>query len=241
MKLKLPFLLLLVCLNSCKLVSIGQERAKTLSSNPMLGTVGSYQDDIISSEFTPSGLPEFDDKIKLSVEKVFFNKQTLKQYNAKTLIEENELRIVDSLDLNPSYLKLEISDKVGMVKAINSAKNKDLKNYIEVTRDKTILTSVWMYVPDKISKIMGNAKELYLINNNKSSYSIEVLNMDNSTQILSFSEGTAFGYNFSGFCWTENYRHEAVIAAFREMNEPCPGNTKKNPEKVTSKDLFDNL
>lgn len=207
----------------------------------MLGAVGSFQDDIISSNFNEAGVPEFEGKIKLSVEKVFFNKQTLKQYNNKTLNKKNVLRIVDSLDLKPSYLKLEISDKVGLVNTLNNAKNKELKNYIEVTRDKNILTSVWMYFPMKFSNIMENAKELYLINNNKSSYSIEALNMDNTRQILSFKEGTAFGYNFSGFCWTENNKHEAVIATFREVNESCPGNTKKNPEKVTSKDLFDNL
>lgn len=241
MKLKFLFLLLLVCLTSCKLVSIGQESAKTLSSKPMLGTVGSYQDDIISSEFTPAGVPEFEDRIKLSVERVFFTKQTLKHYNAKTLNKEDKLRIVDSLDLKPSYLKLGISDKVGLVNSLNNAKNKDLKNYIEVTRDKTILTSVWIHFPEEFANLLEKAKELYLVNNHKSSYSIEVLNMDNSTQILSFSEGTAFGYNFSGFCWQENYRHEAVIAALREVNGPCPGNTKKNPERVTSKDLFDNL
>jgi len=241
MKLKFFFLLLLVCLTSCKLVSIGQESAKTLTSNPMLGTVGSFQDDIISSSFNEAGAPEFKGKIKLSVEKVFFNKQTLKQYNNKTLNKENVLRIVDSLDLNPSYLKLEISDKVGFMNTLNNAKNKDLKNYIEITRDKTILTSVWMYFPEEFANLLEKAKELYLINNHKSSYSIEVLNMDNTRQILSVKEGTVFGYNFSGFCWTENYKHEAVIAAFREVNEPCPGNTKKNSEKVTSKDLFDNL
>jgi hypothetical protein len=241
MKLKLFILLLLVCLTSCKLVSIGQESAKTLSSKPMLGTVGSFQNNIISSSFNEAGVPEFEGKLKLSVEKVFFNKHTLKQYNNKTLSKENVLKIVDSLDLNPSYLKLEISDKVGLVNTLNNDKNKDLKNYIKITRDKTILTSVWMYFPEEFVNLIEKSKELYIINNHESSYSIEVLNMDNTRQIVSFKKGTVFGYDFSSFCWTENYKHEAVIAAFREVNGPCPGNTKKNPKKVTSKDLFDNL
>lgn len=221
------------------MIPINQSNGKSLSSEPIIGSIGIFKGDIISEYFSPAGKAELDEKIRLTKEFQKFNKSKIKKYNEDILNEDEKLKIVDSINLHPGYFKFEIGDKVGLIKALNGPNNQNLKKYLEVTRDNQILTGVDIHFPQDITTLINNATEVYLINNKKSSYSLELLNKDRTTRLIHFDEGRAFEFYFMSFCWKENYKHMAEIAAFRNPNSSCPGSTFKKPDKIYSKDIFD--
>lgn len=232
--------LLIYCFASCKSVSF-QENLINLNTDPGLGTIGVFQDKLMSNDFNVVGLPELDEKIKLSIKKIYFNNSSLRKYNKKIHEEELKLELVDSLKYDPYYFKIEISNKIGLIEILNNSANKEIRDYLEISGKNLIVTSVFIYFTPEISVLVENALAIYLINNKKSSYSMELLYKDGSGEILNFKEGTAFNYGLSGFCWKANYKREAIIAALRERTDPCPGDSKIDPEKVYSKDIFEKL
>lgn len=241
MKFKILFITIVFCFTSCKLVSLGQDEVKTLKSEPVLGVIGVLYDDVISSKFSETGMPKLQEKIKLGIQYKFFNKGSLRRYNSGVIEEDQKLRIVDSLDLRPGYFKLEINDKVGYINSINHLENKEVKAFLEDTKNNQVVSGLEIFFPQEISDHLSRAKGVYLINSIKNLYSLEILNNDGTKGIIDFNQGTSFGYQFMSFCWKENYRHKADVAALREVNSSCPGNTLKNPDKIYSKDIFEKI
>lgn len=222
---------------SCKGGYFSHETEKPLSAQAPPGTIGVFQ----SKNFTEAGYPLLEEKIRLSTQKKPFTKKSLKKYNKKVLNKDQKLEIIDSLDLKPHYYKLEITDKVGLITALNRIENNDLKIYLQTTQKNMMITSVEIYFPSEVSSLIDAASEIYLVNNKKSSYSLELLNKDRTRSIIDFSEGTSFSYGFSALCWRENKRRQPEIAAFRKKGRSCPGNTEKNPDKLKNEDIFEKL
>lgn len=237
MRINIFAILLFLCFTSCKVGGFGRDTEKPLPSQPLPGTVGVLQ----SGKFVEAGVPELEDRIRLSFQKKPFTKRSLRAFNKKVLQQEQKLEIRDSLDVKPVYYKIEIADKVGLIAALNNAKNDGLKTFLEATRENLILTSVDIFFPSEVSAHIDQASEVYLVNNKQSSYSLELLNKDRSRNIIDFNEGTSFGYSFSAFCWALNKRNQPEIAAFWKKGRSCPGNTEKNPEKLKKDDLFEKL
>lgn len=231
--------LLILFITSCRTVSGVGDFNNSLSTQPLLGTVGTYSNDLISAKFTEVGVPQLDEKIRISIEKKNFNKRSIREYNKKVSNQDQKLVTVDSLDLKPKYYKLQISDKIGLIDALHSPANATLKNYLEATGKNVILTSLSIYFPDEISDSINNASEIYLVNNKKNSFSLEILNKDRTRKIIEFNDGISFGYNFSGFCWGLNHKRQPEIMALREKGSSCPGETRKKPGKLKGKDIFE--
>lgn len=223
------------------MISFGVDPSKAMASQPFPGMVGVYSEDFTSTIFTEAGVPQLDEKIRLSVAKKNFSRSSLRKFNKKVLEKDQKLEIIDSLDVRPLNYIFKLSDKIGLIDALNSPANMSLRNYLQTTDKNVILTSVNIYFPDEIAQAIDNASEIYLINNKKSSYSLELLNKDRSREIIEFTDGISFEYGFSAFCWTENNRRQPVIAAFRGRNGSCPGNTVKDPEKLEKDDVFDKM
>lgn len=231
-----------LCLSvlACATVGVSETEVKNLENEHIIGTFGTYSNNLLSSKFNEIGLPEFKGKIKLSVAAQEFNKNRLKDYNSRT-VDAKKLQIIDSINLRPTYFRMSISDKVGFVEALNNPDNDELKEYLAVTKNNVVLTEALIYFPEDIASILNAASEVYLVNDKVSSYSLELLMKDKKIHKIDFRNGTSFGYVFSDVCWKEDYRSKAVVAAISVKGEGCPGNSKKNPDKVYSKDVFDKM
>lgn len=238
------YLLLLLCIpcfTSCKTVSFGGDPSKALASQPFPGMVGAYSQDLTSVNFTEVGVPQVNEKIRLTATNKNFTGRSLRKFNKKVLKKDQKLEIIDSLDLNPKFYTLEISDKIGLIDALNSPSNASIRTYLKSTDRNVILTSLNIYFPREIAESIDNASEIYLVNNKKSSYSLELLNKDKSREIIEFTDGISFEYGFSAFCWAESNRRQLVITTFRQRNSSCPGNTVKDPQKLKKDDVFDKM
>ena len=241
MKLYHLFFLFLIFLGSCKPAFLEQEPTIALASEPLPGTVGTYQTDMLSQDFTEVGSPHLQEKIRLAVQKEEFSKGNLRKFNRQLGMGETKLEIIDSVNSRPHYYIINISDKVGLIRELNASVNNNLRSYLESTGENELITSVKIYFPPPVDALLDEASEVYLISDKKSSYSLQLVSKDNSKKVIEFKEGTLFGYGFSSFCWTADRRYRPIIAAFRERNKPCPGNTKKDPGKVKSLDIFDKI
>ncbi len=237
MRTKLLVIALCFCFVSCKLSSLVSDGAASPSSRPLPGTVGLMQ----SGKFLEFGVPELEEKIRLSFQKKPFTKKSLKAYNREVFQKEGELEIIDTLDIRPFFYKLEIADKIGIITALNQPENSDLITFLVTTQENLIVTALNMYFPPEVAALIDQASEVYLISNKQSSYSLELLNKDRSRTVIDFKEGKSFDYVFSAFCWRENNRHQPEIAGFRRKGGSCPGETQKNPGKFESEDIFDKL
>jgi hypothetical protein len=230
-------ILIIFWLSSCKVGSFGHDNGIFLPSQSLPGTIVVKQ----SKNFTEAGFPKLEEKIKLSIQKKLFTKNSIREYNKKVHQNEQKVEIIDSLELKPHHYKLEIADKIGLITALNHIENNNLRTYLQTTQKNLIITSVEVYFPSEVSVLIDKASEIYLVNNKSSSYSLELFNKDRTRSIIDFREGTSFGYGFSAFCWRENNRRQPEVAAFRKKGRSCPGNTEKNPDKFKSEDIFEKL
>lgn len=235
------YFLAVLCCGACKLSSIGKEAAVALKTSPSLGAVGVFEKEMMAKHFSEVALPELSDKIRLSVDKRSFSRKSLRQFNKQAILKNRAEKAGDSVSLESHFFELKIIDQVGVIDALNNTNNQSLRGFLEETGNNSILTSIWLYFPPSVSGLFENAAQVYLVNNKKNFYTLEVLSQDGTTKNMHFGEGDSFGYGFSDFCWKENYRKELVIAAFRERGESCPGNTEEKAQKVVSEDVFDKL
>ena len=236
---KIKFLVVALCINfvSCKVPSLVGDGAGSLSAQLLPATVGVLQ----SGNFVESGVPELEEKIRLSVQKKPFTKRSLGKYNKKVLEQKQKLEIIDSLDIRPFFYKIEVADKIGLLTALNHPENFNLRIFLETTQGNLIVSSLNIFFPQEVAALIDQASDVYLIKNKQSSYSLELLNKDRSRTVIDFKEGTSFDYEFSAFCWRENNRQQLEIGAFRKKGKSCSGETEKSPEKFESEDIFDKM
>lgn len=226
---------------ACSSGFLGNDSIKPLSTSPVIGNVGVYSGSLLINRFVESGIVILDSKVRLSVQKRKFDKGTLKKYNDKVIDKKDYLKIVDSIDVKPTYYRVKLSDEIGFIESMNAKQNKALINYLRVTNNNVLLSELFIYFSEDHSSKIDNAKEVYLMNSREGAYSLEVLGYENTREIIEFSQGVNFGFDFKEFCWRENYKKEPVIASFKKLNGSCPGSTKSDPEKVKSKDAFDKI
>lgn len=241
MKINPTYIFLIILLTSCKSSLLDSESLSVLDSEPLIGTIGIYENGVLSGNFTEVGVPNLQEKIRLSIQKEEFSKSSLRKFNRQIGVDENKLEIIDSINVKPHYYIFNLSDKVGFIRELNGSTNNHLRSYLENYGENQIITSVGIYFPPKVSSLLDEASEVYLVNDKKSSYSLQLLNKDKSKTSIEFNEGTPFGFSFSSFCWSADKRYRPVIVAFRERNKSCLGNTKKDPRKVKSQDILDKI
>ena len=137
MRIKLVAVIFFFCFVSCKVPSLVDDGARSIPSQPLPGTVGVFQ----LGKFVETGVPELKEKIRLSFQKKPSTKRNLKTYNNKVHQKEQQLEIIDSLDIRPFFLKIEIVDKIGLITALNHPENSNLKTFLETTEGNLITTS----------------------------------------------------------------------------------------------------
>ena len=232
----------ILCLifTACGVGSVSKSAVKRLDNNPIIGTFGTYNKDLISHKFHEIGLPDFKGKIRLTVSAIKFDKSSFKNYNVQFSNQEN-LKAADSVDISSSYHRIGIGDMVGFVDAINSDSNKSLKDYLEITQNNLVLSEVLIKFPEAVALQLNAASAVYLVNDKTNSYSLEVFSGGNKALRIEFKEGICFGYFFSDLCWKENRKGDPIVAAIISNGSSCPGNTKQDPDKVHSKDIFDKI
>ncbi|MCC9070895.1 hypothetical protein LNQ49_04695 [Flavobacterium sp. F-65] len=213
-------------------------------SSPELGSIGQAEvKNVVENNFSIRTLPKIENKIRVSIDIVPFNRKLHKAYTAKAIYNQNQTKVtyVDSLPIKPELVTIKILDINGLVNELNANYNADVFRLLKDTKSSQIITSLAVSLSkDEITKIR-QADAYYLTNTQDKKYLIALYKLGKKTETIDLNPEIIVGYQASKFCWTSNQKGQWYIADIVLDNTNCLGNTKtvipKGDKK--NKSLFD--
>jgi len=231
---KLLYILPLLFL-SCSVFQKGNTDKKETSKNKSrtsihtlgaeIGAIGSFQSNLISKEFQTNAFTVIKQKVRVSVLVKNLDKPALKQLK--------KVLFLDSLNTPDKYITLKILDKVTLIGELNASYNKSILNYLENVEKTFFVTSVSSVFSNKILIRLSKAEEVYLISNTNNDFVLDLYNNEESMETIHLSKGVVFDYKTSGFCWSENEKHDIIITDI--TNDKCSKNNYKTYSKAFKK------
>lgn len=225
---------LFMLVTSCKTLIFDHAPQTRTTQQVTLGSIGADKDFIFQNEFNSVAIPNYIDPIKINVALMSFNKQTYKTFtNAKALQSTKvTIQYVDSIESKPTYLHLQIADKVAVIKALNNPGNKGIKDYLSLHAYANVLTSISLACTTKDLEAIMDSEAVFLIENGLKTYALELYKGNKKTETIPFNQGVVFGYKTSNCCWQENKRHQIEIVDLVNVYTNCPNRTYRSAKKA---------
>lgn len=236
--------LLLIILTSCQTTKIKNDNYKVATTSPELGSIGdSRQKYGIENTFEVRSLPKLDNKIRISIGIVPFNKKLYKVYESKAKYNQKHTKItyIDSLPKKPELVTLTILDINGLVNELNASYNSDIVRLLKDTKKFKIITSLAVNLSiEEITKIRL-ADAYYLTNTQDKKYTISLYKSGKKTDLLDINPEAIVAFQTSKFCWATNQKNEWYIADVILGENNCKGNTRSviPKEDKNNESLFD--
>lgn len=229
-----------IILTSCKTINFNQISQTKTTQQVVLGSIGSEKEFLLQTGFNNSGIPNYKTPIKLSAITKPFTKQTYKTFlKAKALqFADVNINYVDSISNKPTYIQLQIADKVELIKALNNYENVEVKDYLTHNANAQILTSISIALNKENIEAIRNADAIFLIENGFKTYAIQLYKNKVKTQIVFFNDGLIFEYQTSYCCWQENYRHQIDIVDLVSSFGACPNNTYRSSKRAKKNNTY---
>ena len=203
---------------------------------PILGFVGMEKSGLLKKEFTPFGFPVLNKGIAIEVKERPFNKSLANKYIhfKEELGQESTLVFQDSILPQPTYLNLELYDKLALQKLLNLKDNTDIKDYLAQDQKHRIIAGIRVYTDEELAKKLTLAEAVFLKENNKGILELELLTKT-SRQRVSFTKLQIFDYETLGICWQEDLYGKPKIATMVEGS--CPKETFSKVSKLNKNDF----
>lgn len=238
---KIIVFLFIVC-TACQTTKIKNDTYTIATSAPELGAIGQSQKNTKQeNSFAVRTLPKLENKIRVTIGIVPFNRKLNKVYTSKARYNQNQTKVayIDSLPKKPELVTIKILDITGLVSELNAAHNEDVFRLLRDTENSKIINSIAVSLSvDEITKIR-QSDAYYLINSQEKKYTIALYKSGKKTDIIDINTESIVGYQTSTFCWATNQKRQWYIADIVEGSSNCSGNTQSSPEDKKSKSLFD--
>jgi hypothetical protein len=103
---------------------------------------------ILQNDFDARTVPKLENKIRVSVEPIPFNKRQNKIYTTKAKFNQNQSKVtyIDSLPSKPELVKIQFLDVTGFVKELNADYNADVFKLLNDTQNLEIISSIALYL-----------------------------------------------------------------------------------------------
>ena len=227
---------------ACQTTKIKEDTYKIATSSPELGSIGQSQKNYKrENSFAERTLPKLENKIRITIGIVPFNRKLNKVYKSKAKYNQNQTKVtyIDSLPNKPELATIKILDINGLVNELNAPYNADVFRLLRDTENSEMVTSIAVSLSiDEITKIR-QADAYYLVNSQEKKYTIALYKTGKKTETIDISQESIVGYQTSKFCWASNQKRQWYIADIVQGNTNCKGNTKSIPEDKKNKSLFD--
>lgn len=229
--------LIILCLSllviSCKAGFIPKKEKYITTQNIALGTVGEYKNVFFKKDYNRIALPKYQNPIKVKVNVQPFKKSSLKAYNNAKEFQNANLGIGIKLDsiTRPTYLTLEISDRVAVLNSLNHDSNNDVFQFLQNKNNAHVITGLTIAFSNELITFLAKAEEVFLEHNGINSYVLKIYKNKLLQNTIYFNKGVVFGYTKSTACWKTNKRHQLEIADIVSNNEKCSKNTYKSTRK----------
>lgn len=229
---KLLFAIVAVLIVSCNVLP--KKRTLHLASSPIeLGVVGRQNYSLQKRAYRVFGIPNFKNKIKISAVIRSFDKTTYKRYlkSIKETTNENTVNYIDSIVQKPTFVELQIIDKVGVINTINRG-NTDIYNYIKSNYKSSLVSKIRVVVtPSNLEKIK-KANAFYLQTLQGKEQYLMMYEDGKLVDKINFYGMVTFGYELSSFCWELTDRKKLKVSALLKEGQNCNENSNRNPNKL---------
>jgi hypothetical protein len=237
-----PFFLFLLAFSACQTIKIKNNSYRVATTLPELGSVGKHKSAFnLKNAFETRTLPTLENKIRIAVEIVPFNKRLNKIYIAKSKFDQNQAKVayVDSLDTKPEIVTIQLLDVLGFVNELNAANNKNVFKIIDDLENSKVVTGIAVsFSKEDIAKIR-QSDSYYLSNNQEKKYTISLYKQGKKTENMELNPESIVAYKLGTFCWAEDNRNHWYIADIIGDNSSCNGKTSsKVKEKRKEESLF---
>lgn len=224
---KYILLLILSGLTSCQTISIKDRTYKVSSATTEIGSIGLSKSLYVKNEFSTRVFPVFEDKIRVDVSILPFNKRLDKFYLKKSRFNQNqaEIKFSDSLDVKPEIVTISILDISGYIKQVNSDTNTDVVRYLMDTKKSKIVTSIATTLSNENIAKIKLADSYYLTNNLDKKYTLVLYKASKKTDIIDLQSGVVLGYELSKCCWAVNKKNKWYLSDIVKDCKSCKGNT----------------
>ncbi len=229
-------LLIPISLISCHSIKVNHATMHTASTMPMaLGVIGMQHNKMMRSDFKETAIPTYKEAIRVGVNTTTFNLNTYKAYTQHSKNNKQGVTYVDSLKTKPSFLQLEITDRVTLLSELKKEENQATLVYLKNQENTGMVTGVSIALPESLIIEISNAEAVFLINEKYKQYQLSLVRDGKLYKTIDFSSATVFGYRLSHFCWGISGKRKVVLSDIIDEKASCPNNTYKNAEKAKEK------
>ncbi|NQX85438.1 MAG: hypothetical protein HRT67_05975 [Flavobacteriaceae bacterium] len=231
------YVFLVITCVACKTVSVEQDLYHKALSSVVLGAIGEQKDFVLKHSYKNIALPNYKNRLKIQITVIPFTKSTFRAYNQAKVTRKNDFSVEysDSLKIKPKFLKIELSDRVEVLNALNSSFNHDIKQYIQHKKQSQIVLGVLMVLKPEDLNTIENAHEVFLEREGLNSYALKLYKNSELEQTILFDEGVVFGYQRSSFCWQEDSMRQLSIVDLVDGDAKCPRYTYRNFRRAHKK------
>jgi len=241
-RMKKLFLLLLVAVFAgCQTAKIKNTQYKISEAVTELGSIGhadSYNN--TKNDFTTHALPVLENKIRLEVQVLPFDKNINKIYLTKVKSNPAAIKVnyVDSLPQKPEFVTISIMDANAFAGELNAPHNKSIFTFLKDTKKAVAVTSLALVLPEPELAKLKQADAFYLAQDREKKFSMALYSQGKKTEVIDISKGLTLAYTISKFCWAVNDKDQPYIGDIVKDDKTCRGRTTERIKEKEETNLF---
>lgn len=238
---KFLLIILFISFASCQTLKIKDKTYKVSNATTEIGSIGLSKSLYIKNDFSTRTFPLLENKIRVDVTIVPFNKKANKFYLQKAKYNQNQSKIdyIDSLDTKPEMVTITILDVAAYVLEINSENNKNVITFLKDVKKSKVVTSIAVTLSVENMAKIKQADAYYLTNNQDKKYTLVLFKSGKKTESIDLQSGVVLAYELSKCCWGLNKKNNWYLADIIEDCKSCKGNTHSTiKEEKAFKSLY---
>lgn len=238
---KYILLVLIAGLTSCQTINIKDKTYKVSNATTEIASIGLSKSLYLKNDFSIHALPVLENKIRVDISILPFNKKLNKFYLQKAKYNQNQAKIqyIDSLDTKPEMVTLSIMDMSGYINEINSDNNKEVLTYLKDTKKAKLITGIATTLSNENIAKLKQADTYYLTNTQDRKYTLVLYKANKKTETIDLQSGVVIAYELGKCCWAINKKHNWYLADIVKDCKSCKGNTySKIKEDKQNESLF---
>lgn len=231
-------LVMVIGLSGCKTISIQKEAQQTTTQNMMLGVVGNQKAFFLEQDYNHVAIPDYNQPIKVQPNVIAFSKSSFSAFKSAQQTQNNTIDVnyIDSVKTNQSsFLKLEIADRVSVIKALKSKENTEVFQFLQNNNQTHIVTSISIALNQGDQDVIRNADEVFLETSGVKNYVLKAYINKALQQTIKFTDGVVFTYQTSSACWKEDSKYQLQIIDLVERNDKCPSKSYLSAKRAKKK------
>lgn len=237
----LIYILLIISTISCQTTKIKNQEYKISPATIELGSIGTAVSiNNTMNDFSTRSFPVIQEKIRLDIQMVPFNKKINEIYLKKTKASQLPVNItyIDSLPNKPEFVTITLMDLTSFTNELNAPYNKSVLTFLKDREKASVITSVALVLPNEDINKLKQADSYYLINNQEAKYTIALFKQGKKTDVIDLQAGITLAYTIGKFCWALSDKHQWYIGDVVKNNRACTGNTYSKIKEKEETNLF---